>query len=81
MDRGPQEGTIDPVPRPRIDLAPEDRERLRAAWEAYRSSQRDVQRANRALEVELRRLRRRYPVAALARALKVTPAAIWKRLK
>lgn len=69
------------VPRPRVDLAPADQERLRGLWDAYRASQRDVAKANRALESEMRRLRRRYPVAALARALKITPAAVWKRLK
>jgi hypothetical protein len=69
------------MPRPRTDLAREDEKRLRAVYEAYRASQKAVQGANRALEAELRRLRRRYPVAAIARALKVTPAAVWKRLK
>ena len=77
-DRGLRSGRM---PRPRTDLSDADRDRLRTRWAASRKAQADAARARKALDVELRRLRRRYPVASIARSVGVTPGAIWKRLR
>jgi hypothetical protein len=69
------------VARPKIDLPAEERDRLRAAWAAYRAAAGESEKARRAFLRELRRLERRYPQAALARAIGVTRAAIHKRLR
>jgi hypothetical protein len=69
------------VARPKIDLPAEERDRLRAAWGQYQSASKDAEKARTAFLRELRRLERRYPQAALARAIGVTRAAIHKRLR
>jgi hypothetical protein len=69
------------VPRQRTDLEPEDADLVRTAWAAYRARSAEAERARKELVRVLRQLQRRYPVAAIARAAKVTPMAIWSKLK
>lgn len=69
------------VPRVRVELGEQDRERVREAWSAYRQAQAEAERSRRELVSLLRRLQKRYPVASIARAAKVTPPAVWNKLK
>lgn len=69
------------VPRVRVDLEEADRKTVREAWNAYRRAQTSEARARRNLVRLLLRLRKRYPVAAIARAAGVSPMAVWNKLK
>jgi len=69
------------VPRRKVDLGEQDRERLRDAWTAFRQAQADAERSRRQLVTLLRRLQKKYPVAAIARAAGVAPMAVWNKLK
>jgi hypothetical protein len=69
------------VPKPKTELPPEDAHRARQAWDAYRLAQGEAERTRRELVRVLRRLAKRYPVASIARAAKVTPPAVWNKLK
>ena len=69
------------VARAKIDLPAEERARLRASWAHYQAAEKDTQKARKDFLRELRRLERRYPQAALARAIGVTRAAVHKRLR
>jgi hypothetical protein len=69
------------VPRQKTDLEPQDRDLVRAAWETYRARQGEAEKSRKELVRVLRRLQRRYPVAAIARAAKVSPMAVWNKLK
>jgi hypothetical protein len=69
------------VPKRRTDLDPSDVAAVREAWAAYRAAQTSAERSRRNLVKVLRRLQKRYPVASIARAAKVTPPAVWTKLK
>jgi len=69
------------VPKPRTDLNPADAEQVRKAWASYRRAQKDAEKSRRDLVRLLRQMQRHYPVASIARAARVTPPAVWNKLK
>jgi len=69
------------VPKPRTELNASDASEARAAWNAYRKAQSEAEAKRRTLVRVLAKLHKRYPVASIARAVKVTPPAVWNKLK
>lgn len=69
------------MPRPKVELSEQDRQRVREAWGEYRKAQDAAERERRRLVAVLKSLqRRKVPVSAIARAAKVTDMAVWKKL-
>lgn len=69
------------MPPSRTELKEEDAALVRQAWDEYRALAKEAERSRRALLRVLRRMHRRYPVAGIARAGKVTAPAVWAKLR
>lgn len=68
------------MPRRRQDLEEADADRVRDAYAAVLAVEAALDRERREYRAVLRELREHYPVAAIARALGITPRAVWRSM-
>mgnify|MGYP003293000325 CR=1 FL=1 len=82
MQQAKKRRALSRMPRPKIELSEQDRQRVREAWGEYRKAQDDAERARRRLVTVLKSLqRRKVPISAIARAVGHTDMAVWKKLR